>query len=63
MDHQLFWLDSLFFIAISDEMLCQYGLFTVRNHPSDDITAVDVENNIQIEIGPLCRPLEFCYIP
>src|SRR3990167_1580394 len=62
-DRQLFWFDNLFLTGISDETLCQNCLFTMRDHPANHVTAEDIKNDIEVEIGPFCRSFELRYIP
>ena len=63
MDGELAGLDSLFGARLFDELPGQSGAFTMGHHPADHITAEDVQDDIEVKIGPLYRPFELCDIP
>src|ERR1022692_4467006 len=63
MDRQLSRLDFLFVIRISNEPFGQFRTFTVGHHPAHHITAEDVEDHVEIKIGPLRRAEQFRDIP
>ena len=51
------------FASRGDELLGQFFALPIGNHPSDDVTAEDVEDRIEVEVGPLGRPQQFGDIP
>lgn len=63
MDRQLFLLDTLLFASILDEPPGQSGGLSMGNHPADNITAVDIEDHIEMVIRPLGRTLQLGNIP
>ena len=44
-------------------MLGQFGALPIGDHPADDIAAEDVEDDVEIEVGPLGRTPQFGNIP
>ena len=63
MDGELPVGDILLDARLLDEALCKGGAFTMGHHPADHITAEDVQDDVEVKIGPLYRPFEFCDIP
>ena len=45
------------------ESFGQGVLFPMSDHPSDDVSAEDIQDHIEIKVGPLHRPFEFGDIP
>ena len=41
--------------GLLDELLSQFGAFPRGDHPAGDVAAEDVEDHVQIEVGPLGR--------
>jgi len=41
--------------GLLDELLGQFGAFPGRDHPAGDVAAEDVEDDVEIEVGPLGR--------
>jgi len=35
----------------------------MRHHPADDIAAEDIQNHIEMEVGPLTRSVQFGDVP
>ena len=60
---ELLGLDVLFVAAVPDQGLGQAGCLSVRDHPAHHIAAVDIENDVEIEVGPGHRAFEFRYVP
>jgi len=46
-----------------DELAGQFGAFARRNHPADDVTAENVENYIEVEVGPFGRAAKLGDVP
>ena len=63
MDKELSRLYRLFFHRLFHQLTGKGGKFPVRHHPSHHIAAEDIENDIEVVIGPLCRSLKFGNIP
>ena len=63
MDQELVRLDHLLFAGFRDQFTGKGGYFSVGYHPPHDITAVDVEDHIEIKVGPLLRSLELRDVP
>jgi len=63
MDGELVRQDVLLGTGLADQLPGQGGGFTGGDHPTDNITAVDIENDVQVEIGPLHRPFQFRNVP
>lgn len=55
--------DVLFESGVTDKSLGQLGAFTQGDHPAGDIPAEDIKDDVEIEIGPLGRAMEFGDIP
>ena len=45
-------LDVLFLAAFLDQSLSQLRAFAISDHPAGDVTAEDIEDHVQVEIGP-----------
>ena len=63
MENQLIPVDSLFVTAFTNQRLGQTCRFTIGHHPAHNLATENVENHVQVEVGPLPRPLELCTIP
>ena len=46
-----------------DELLGQFGGFPMGDHPAGDVAAEDVEDDVEIEVGPLGRPQQLGDVP
>jgi hypothetical protein len=44
-------------------LLGEFGRFTRRDHPADDIAAEDIEDDVQMEAGPFGRSLQWSERP
>jgi hypothetical protein len=63
MNCQLAGFDILLDARLLNESLGQGILFPMSDHPSNDVSAEDIHDYIEIKVGPLNRPLELCDIP
>ena len=63
MDRERAWLDALFGDGLGNQLPGQFGAFTRRDQPADDIAAEDVEDHVQLEAGPFERPFELRDVP
>ena len=63
MNGQLTGFDTLLDAGPFDESFGQGVLFPVSDHPSDDVSAEDIQDDIEIKVGPLHRPFELGDIP
>ena len=55
--------DILFVDGIGDELLGELRSLSVSDHPTDDVAAENIENDVQVKAGPLGWSLQFRYIP
>jgi hypothetical protein len=55
--------DGLLAAGLFNEALRQSGGFPGRNHPADHIPAEDVEDDIELVVGPFDRPQELGDVP
>ena len=55
--------DVLLLQRLSDKLLGQLLGFLVGDHPADHVAAVDIEHDIEVEIGPGRRSFELGNIP
>jgi hypothetical protein len=63
MDGQLIWLDALFGARLGDQLLGQLGAFSFGDHPAHHVAAEDVQDDIEIEVGPLARAVKLGNVP
>ena len=63
MEEQLAWPDPLHRAGLGDEPLGQRGGLAWRDHPPNHVSAEDIEDHVEVEVGPLHRTQEFCDIP
>ena len=49
--------------GLGDELLGQVGAFARGDHPADHVAAEDVEDHVEVEVGPLGRPQELGDVP
>ena len=47
--------DALFEHGFADQPFGQEFAFAMGEHPADDVAAVDVEDHVEVEAGPLRR--------
>src|ERR1700691_4052285 len=48
--------DDLLFGSFCDELPGEFGAFARRDHPADDIAAEDIQNDVEVKVGPLGGP-------
>ena len=63
MKDQLFWLDTLFSNGCFNQLRGQIGTFSLSQHPTDDATAVNVEDHVKVVIGPFFWAFQFGDVP
>ena len=63
MDGELAGLDILFAAGFLDELLGQFRAFAGRDHPAGDVAAEDIEDDVEIEVGPLGRTQQLGDVP
>jgi len=49
--------------CLGNEELGERGGFALGNHPSDDVAAEDIEDDVQVEAGPFGRALQLGDVP
>ena len=54
---------SLRELMLLDKALGQFGTLPMGDHPADDLATEDVEDDVEIEVGPLRRPQELGDLP
>lgn len=62
-DGQLVGVDVLLGDGVGQEPLGQYGGLVGGEHPPDDVAGVDVDDAVQVEVGPLRGPVELRDVP
>jgi hypothetical protein len=62
-DRQLAWLNVVLRAGLGDQSLGEDGALARREHPPDDVATEDVEDHIEIEVGPLGWPEELGDVP
>src|SRR5689334_8057362 len=63
MDGELPGGDLVFADGFFDELLGQFGAFPRCNHPTNDVAAEHVQDDVEIEVGPLDRTQQFGDVP
>ncbi|OPX92834.1 MAG: hypothetical protein A4E58_03219 [Syntrophorhabdus sp. PtaB.Bin006] len=63
MDQKLSRLNRLFLAGLFNQFTSKSGKLPVSHHPACHIAAEDIEDHIEIVIGPFLRSLEFGDIP
>ena len=56
MKDELAWRHLVFGDGIVEQRLEESRTFSVGDAPADDPAAEDVDDDIEVEVGPLCRP-------
>jgi hypothetical protein len=49
----------LFRASLLDQPLGQFGALPHRDHSAGDVAAEDIENDVEVEVGPLGGPQRF----
>ena len=62
-DGQLPAADALLRAGLGDQLLGQVGGLAGGDHPADDVAAVDVEDHVQVVVGPLRRAVQLGDVP
>src|SRR6202162_2600567 len=52
MQRELTRWDGLFLATLLDQSLGQFGTLAHRDHPTRDVAAEDIEDHVEIKIGP-----------
>ena len=55
--------DGLFGEGVGDQLFGQLSALLGGDHPTDDIAAKDVEDHVQMEVGPLGRAFQLRNVP
>ena len=63
MDGQHAWLDALFLAGGGDQPLGQFRSFALCHHPAHHVSAEDVQDDVEVKIGPFDRPQQLRYVP
>ena len=63
MDRELVGANLLLDRGLAKEPLGKVLAFTMGEHPADDISAVDVDDDVEVEIGPFLGPEELRDVP
>ena len=63
MNDQLVRIDLLFINCFLDQLLGQIGTLSMSKHPADGVAAVDVDDRVEIVIGPFFRAFELGDVP
>jgi hypothetical protein len=63
MKDELAWRHLVFGDGIVEQRLEESRTFSVGDALADDPAAEDVDDDIEVEAGPLCRPLQFSDVP
>jgi hypothetical protein len=63
MEGQLPGWDRLLGDGFGDQAVGQGGLLAVGDHPANHVAAVDIEDDVQVEVGPLGRSEQFGDVP
>src|SRR3989337_306334 len=63
MNRELALLNILLCAGFTDNLLRQCSRFSQCDHPADDIAAEDVQNHIQVKVGPFYWTEELSNVP
>ena len=63
MKRQLVGFDLSFFTGIINETFSENSLFTVRDHPADYIPDENIQDDIEVKLGPFSRAFQLGSIP
>ena len=57
------WLDGVAREGVVDQPLGQDRRFLMRHHPAHHVPAEDVQDHVEVELGPLRRSQQFGHVP
>ena len=60
---ELVWFNVLLATALGDEALRERGTFSVSQHPANHVAGKDVEDDVEVVVGPLDGATKLRYIP
>src|ERR1700675_3931185 len=63
MERKLSGLNLLFLAALLDQPLGQLGAFAISDHPTRNVTAKNIEDDVQVEVRPFRGAEKLGYIP
>src|ERR1019366_9368373 len=63
MERELTRLDALFVAALLDQSLGQLRAFAMSDHPAGNVAAEDIEDHVEVEVGPLGGPQQLGDVP
>jgi len=63
MQRELSGSDVLFCTALLDQTLGQLRTFAHGHHPAGDVAAEDIEDHVEIKVGPLRRAQQLGDVP
>src|SRR3989475_8244900 len=63
MQRELAALDLLLHATLRDQPLREFGAFPHRDHPAGDVAAEDIQDHVEVEVGPLGRSEQLGDVP
>src|SRR5450759_5397866 len=63
MQRELTRQDALLVATVLDEPLGQFGTLAHRDHPAGDVAAKNIEDDVEVEVGPLGRSEQLGDVP
>src|ERR1700719_1897393 len=63
MQRKLARLDALFSATFLDQSLVEFVAYTHGHHPAGDVAAKNIQDHVEIEIGPLHRSEQLGNVP
>ncbi len=63
MDGELTGLDAVSRAGRANEPTRELGVLTARQHPTDDVSAENIEHDVQVVVRPLLRAEQLCNVP
>src|ERR1019366_7524508 len=55
--------DVLFRATLLDQPLGQFGTLAISDHPAGDVATEDIEDDVEVEVGPLGGPQQLGDVP
>ena len=62
-DGELAWFNALLATALADETTSELGAFSVSQHPARHVAGEDVQDDVEVVVGPLDRTTKFRDVP